>query len=359
MSPSPGKRLRRACVSSGWRSQTRCMNDDGSLLLTIGQAARRTGLPVRTIRYWSDIGVVPPAARAGERRLYDAESLARLELVRSLRELGLGVEEVRHVLERKVGVAEVAAAHVAAIDARIRSLRLTRTVLSTVAQRHSTTEEMALMNNLARASAQERRQIIEDFIAEVFAGLDADPRLKDKLRLTVPELPEQPTPEQVDAWVELAELASDPVFRQRMRTMVEYHAQGGRDREPGTDERFTQKVTRLVAPARERGITPNSPEAAHRGQAARRSRHEPACVHPPAPSNGAGHALRPIPPAARGHQREAAAPVTRLRPGMAARSPRQPPALNLTAVTGRRIRTRSRTACAGPIRRAAHAPGNP
>ncbi|GAB3806944.1 hypothetical protein GCM10027605_36060 [Micromonospora zhanjiangensis] len=33
------------------------MTDDGSgELLTIGELARRTGLPVRTIRYWSDLG---------------------------------------------------------------------------------------------------------------------------------------------------------------------------------------------------------------------------------------------------------------------------------------------------------------
>jgi hypothetical protein len=35
--------------------------DDATTMLTIGQLAQRTGLPVRTIRYWSDIGAVPPA----------------------------------------------------------------------------------------------------------------------------------------------------------------------------------------------------------------------------------------------------------------------------------------------------------
>ncbi|HEX6452018.1 MAG TPA: MerR family transcriptional regulator [Trebonia sp.] len=45
-------------------------------LLTIGQLARRTGLPVRTIRYWSDIGAAPPAGRSdGGHRLYDTEAV--------------------------------------------------------------------------------------------------------------------------------------------------------------------------------------------------------------------------------------------------------------------------------------------
>jgi DNA-binding transcriptional MerR regulator len=62
------------------------VDDDGSLLLTIGQLASRTGLAVRTIRYWSDSGAVPPAGRSsGGHRLYDAESVARLELVATLR----------------------------------------------------------------------------------------------------------------------------------------------------------------------------------------------------------------------------------------------------------------------------------
>jgi DNA-binding transcriptional MerR regulator len=238
------------------------MEDDGSPLLTIGQLASRTGLPVRTIRYWSDIGAVPPAGRSsGGHRLYDAESVARLELVRTLRELGLGLEEVQRVLAREATVADVAAAHVAALDAQIRSLRLTRAVLSVVAGRHPGTEEMTLMNKLARLSAAERRQVIDDFIAEVFTGLDADPKLKEKLQLT-PELPEDPTPEQVSAWVELAELVQDPMFRQRMRKMAEYHAGGGAGA-PAPEAGFTQKMTALVSQARQRGVAPDSPDAAH------------------------------------------------------------------------------------------------
>lgn len=242
-------------------------DDDGDLLLTIGQLSRRTGLPVRTIRYWSDIGAVPPAGRTpGGYRLYDAESVARLELVRTLRDLGLGLEEVRAVLQREVTVADVAAAHVAALDAQIRSLRLSRAVLSTVAKRQSDTEEMALMNKLARASAEERRKIIEDFVTEVFSGLDADPQLRRKLMRTTPELPDDPTPEQVDAWVELAELVGDPGFRQRMRTMVRYNAEsrakGGAAGETGAYQYFPKKVSMLAGQARERGIAPDSPEAA-------------------------------------------------------------------------------------------------
>jgi hypothetical protein len=63
-----------------------------SPLLTIGELARRTGLPVRTIRYWSETGVVLEASRSeGGHRLYDPAGLARLELVATLRERGLSL----------------------------------------------------------------------------------------------------------------------------------------------------------------------------------------------------------------------------------------------------------------------------
>ncbi|MFE0453170.1 MerR family transcriptional regulator [Streptomyces sp. NPDC058914] len=240
------------------------MIDDGTGLFTIGELARATGLTVRTIRYWSDEGVLTPVTRsAGGYRLYDAEAAARLELIRTLRELGLGLDAVRGVLAGETTVAQVAAAHVAALDAQIRSLRVTRAVLSTVARRGSTAEEMTLMNKLARLSAAERRRIVEEFLAEVFDGLDAaDPDIRTRLRFHAAELPDDPTPEQVDAWVELAELIQDPQFRTLMRRMVEFNAA---DRGPevpaGTSLWFMSRLVQLAGDALRKGVAPDAPEA--------------------------------------------------------------------------------------------------
>ena len=53
---------------------------------SIGDLSRRSGLSVRTIRFYSDVGVVPASARsASGYRLYDVEAVARLDLVRTLR----------------------------------------------------------------------------------------------------------------------------------------------------------------------------------------------------------------------------------------------------------------------------------
>jgi hypothetical protein len=89
------------------------------------------------------------------------------------------------------------------------ALRLHRAVLAVVVKRAAGKEEMTLMNKLARMSVAERRHMIDDFLAEVFEGINAAraPRWGAAWNL-----PDDPSPEQVDAWVELAELVSDPDF---------------------------------------------------------------------------------------------------------------------------------------------------
>jgi DNA-binding transcriptional MerR regulator len=228
-------------------------------LLPIGEVARRAGLPVRTIRFWSDTGVLPPAARTGSgRRLYDAASVARLELVATLRELGLGLTDVRRVLDEQASIAEVAAVHLEALDAQIRALRLHRAVLSVVVKRAAGNEEMALMNRLAHMSVAERRQMINDFLAEVFEGLDPSPAGAARWACAA-DLPDDPSPEQVDAWVELAEMVGDQDFRQRIRQMTDYAM---RLRADDRLESWTQWAQENAVAAVLRGCQPDSAEAA-------------------------------------------------------------------------------------------------
>ncbi|MYT69538.1 MULTISPECIES: MerR family transcriptional regulator [unclassified Streptomyces] len=240
------------------------MTDERPRLLTIGELARRAGLTVRTIRYWSDEGVLHPVTRSdGGYRLYDAESVARLELIRTLRELGLGLDDVRKVLAGERDIASVAAAHVVALDAQIRVLRLNRAVLSTVAQRNSSAEEMALMNRLARQSTAERKRIMDEFAEEMLHGLDTvDPAVQERMRGMSAGLPDDPTPEQADAWMELAELLQDPGFKARMRRAAEYNAADrGPDDQAGRSMWFLKKLVTLAGDAVRAGTDPASPEA--------------------------------------------------------------------------------------------------
>ena len=73
------------------------------------------------------------------------------------------------------------------------------------------------MHKLANLSAAERRRMITDFIDDTFAGIDVSPDFLTMMRGAMPDLPEEPTREQIEAWVELAELVQDPGFRARLR----------------------------------------------------------------------------------------------------------------------------------------------
>lgn len=239
--------------------------DGDTPLHSIGALARLTGLTVKTIRFWSDAGVVPPAGRtpAGY-RLYGPDALARLGMVRTLRELGVRLAVIRQVLEREVTVAEVAAVHAEALDAQIRMLRLRRAVLGVVAGRGSTPEEMELMHKLVTLSDQERRRLINEFVDSAFEGLDVGPGFLVTLRNSVPELPDDPTPAQIDAWVELVELVQDDDFRAGMRRaaadqIAALEEVGQPDQEAA--KRFATALRERTAAAREAGIEPDSQAA--------------------------------------------------------------------------------------------------
>lgn len=113
-----------------------------------------------------------------------------------------------------------------------------------------------MVSKLARLSAAERRQIIDDFTAEVFQGLEPNPGHAARWGAG-PNLPDDPSPEQVDAWVELAELVANPEFRQRIRLVAGHgvQVQAGQ----GPDIGWAQENAGAAAL---RGVLPDSGGAA-------------------------------------------------------------------------------------------------
>src|SRR5258705_10535258 len=127
--------------------------------MNMGELSRLTGLPVKTIRYYSDVGLVPEAERShANYRRYDHDALVRLEFVRTLRELGLDIATIRRVLDRGADLAAVAAAHAEAIGVQIRVLRLRRAALRAVARRDPSPAALDRMTRIAQASTDERRR---------------------------------------------------------------------------------------------------------------------------------------------------------------------------------------------------------
>ncbi|WP_199617094.1 MerR family transcriptional regulator [Paenibacillus alkalitolerans] len=65
----------------------------------VGELAKLTGLTVRTLRYYDQIGLLSPSGYSDSgHRLYNESDISRLQQILSLKELGLSLEEVRSVL---------------------------------------------------------------------------------------------------------------------------------------------------------------------------------------------------------------------------------------------------------------------
>jgi DNA-binding transcriptional MerR regulator len=225
----------------------------------IGELAERAGLSVKTVRYYSDLGLVPESSRthSGHRR-YDAESAVRLDLVRTLRELGVDLATIRRVLDQEADLGGVAARHALAIDAQIRVLRVRRAVLRALARSNPSPQEVDRVNRIARATAEERRRIISEFLDSIFEGVPANPALEARLRSVTPELPDEPSDEQIEAWLELSELVSDPEFRSLLRGMS---AGENVAADPAIGAQTAEAITEHAGGAVAAGIDPASPEA--------------------------------------------------------------------------------------------------
>ncbi len=225
--------------------------------MMIGQLAARTGLSVRTLRFYADAGVLPEAGRtqAGYRR-FGPDAVARARLVRTLRELGVGLDDIKRVLGSEASLVDVAAEHARALDAQIRVLSLQRAVLRAFI-RSADPKELETMTDLTTLTAEERRRIVEDYLDAVFG--DHPSAVGDKLRIATPELPEDPTPDQVAAWVEIAELLRNPDFIASSRRMAQRALAEGPEPDVAQFE-VGKAVGELAGSATRSGVDPASPE---------------------------------------------------------------------------------------------------
>lgn len=111
--------------------------------LTRGALAALTGCNIETIRYYEQIGLLPPPPRtAGGHRLYGQDLLKRLNFIRRSRELGFTLEEIRQLLRMVDGdkytckqVEAMALDHVRDIQRKISDMRKLKNVLETMASK--------------------------------------------------------------------------------------------------------------------------------------------------------------------------------------------------------------------------------
>jgi DNA-binding transcriptional MerR regulator len=115
---------------------------DSAIAMKIGELARRSGLPVKTLRYYEDLGLLPAVGRSpGGYRLFAEESLRRLDFIRRLKSLGLSLEDIQACLAvHDAGrlpcgdIQRQLQRQIDLVDERLRELRQFRRELQTLLQ---------------------------------------------------------------------------------------------------------------------------------------------------------------------------------------------------------------------------------
>jgi DNA-binding transcriptional MerR regulator len=229
--------------------------------LTIGELARRTGVPVKTLRFYSDEGLLPPSERSRSGyRLYSEADIVRLDLIRTLREAGLGLPTIQRVLRRDMHLSDALRLRLTAVEAHITSLQHVAAALRAALRSEPTEQDIRRLCAVTRLSNEERKAVIEGFYQQVSEGIPIDQQwMRSMIEASAPKLPEEPTPAQIDAWIELAEIVSDPGFIQNMRASAAGAWKEGFD--VAAYKRASDEAVRAAGEALARGVAPTDAEA--------------------------------------------------------------------------------------------------
>ncbi|MEU8899536.1 MerR family transcriptional regulator [Nocardia sp. NPDC048505] len=179
----------------------------------IGEASRRTGVPVRTIRFYCDEGLLACGRSPGGHRTFDAAALAQLRLLRRLRGVGLGLPAIATVLDGSVPVTAAVRAERAALDDEFAALAWRRATLRALEHDFPAPTRLDMLAAVADRRAAEQRLI--EFWRRVLHPLA--PAMFDGFALmNLPELPADPTVQQLLAFAELVAHLSRPEAKAAM-----------------------------------------------------------------------------------------------------------------------------------------------
>ncbi|GHF47091.1 MerR family transcriptional regulator [Streptomyces mashuensis] len=203
-------------------------------MFSIGELAERAGVTVKTVRFYSDRGLLPETARsAGGHRRYGPEALDRLHLIRSLRALDLPLPQVRRILaEEEDGdegggatLEEAVAGRLTALGSELRALRWREAGLRVVqeAPPEERTDRLRLLGTMTAPPSTEA-------VARFWRAW-LPPRMSARARSAfleraVPHPPDEPAPAQVLAFARLHAFVTRPCGRDE-RGQPEVHRAAG------------------------------------------------------------------------------------------------------------------------------------
>jgi len=111
--------------------------------VTIGEAAARSGVPTKTIRYYEEAGIIKPAARGSNHyRGYTDSDVETLRFIRRARALGFSLKDVAGLLDlyrnkkrASRDVKRLALGHVAVLDRKLAEMTAIRDTIAALAER--------------------------------------------------------------------------------------------------------------------------------------------------------------------------------------------------------------------------------
>ncbi|MFX0574498.1 MerR family transcriptional regulator [Nocardia nepalensis] len=184
-------------------------NTHNGSLISIGELSRRTGVPVRTIRFYCDETILASRRTSGGHRMFDPiTAVDQLLQVRRLRALGLGLRPIVDVLAGTVPLAQAVAAERSTLDTELAALTWRRAAL--LAIEHAPPAERATHLTLL-ATVQDRHSThnsVVTFWRRMLTPLPSD-MFDGFIEMNVPA----PDPQHIVAYAELATLIADPALR--------------------------------------------------------------------------------------------------------------------------------------------------
>lgn len=102
----------------------------------VGELAKLVGVSVRALHHYDEVGLLKPSRRSDKGyRLYDADDLMKLQLIKSLQQLGFSLEQIKHYLTQpESSLLEVIPQHIKRLEEQIAVQKMLCEKLSKVAE---------------------------------------------------------------------------------------------------------------------------------------------------------------------------------------------------------------------------------
>lgn len=180
---------------------------------SIGELAAGTGVPVKTLRYYSDSGLLPVAARStGGHRRFGPEAWERIRLIRRLRALDTPIATITQMVTGERSFGELVTTELETVQERLTELRWRQATLESLDDCPSD-ERLRRLEILSRVQRlpQAHRTLTDHWHRELPATMPRR-RLDIMIAMLSPDPPRDPDPATVLAYAELHLLISTPSF---------------------------------------------------------------------------------------------------------------------------------------------------